>query len=185
MSVATAITAEQLLELPEVPGKQFELHHGELVEVPAAGVLHGFIVMIVSRLLTAATADHGGFVFADGVGYILARRPDMVRVPDVSYVTADRVRQVGFPAGFWPGAPDLAVEVVSPNDRAVEIHAKTRDYLAAGTRLVWVIWPDTRAVSVWDVSGTSRELGPNDVLDGGDLLPSLRARVADLFPAAA
>jgi len=185
MSVATAMTAEQLLELPEVPGKRFELIDGELIDVPFAGVLHAVIVGIVHRLLAAAADKHGGYAFGDGVGYVLARRPDMVRGPDASYVTADRVRQVGFPAGFWPGAPDIAVEVVSPHDRAVEIHAKTRDYLAAGTRLVWVLWPETRSVTVWDAadaSGASRELGPDDMVDGGEVLPSLRVRVADLFP---
>lgn len=181
MSVATAITAEQLLELPEVPGKRFELYRGELVEVPFAGVLHSAIVGIVCKLLAAA-AEHGGYVFGDGLGYILARRPDVVRGPDVSYVTADRLLQVGLPAGFWPGAPDLAVEIVSPNDRATEIRAKTRDYLDAGTQLVWVLWPDTRSVTVSDASGAIIELGPDAALDGGALLPGLRVTVAALFP---
>lgn len=182
MSVATAMTAEQFLELPGDPGKRFELHDGKMVEVPFAGMLHGAIVGIVYRLLTAVAIEHGGYVFADGVGYVLSRDPETVRGPDVSYITADRFLQIGLPVGFWPGPPDLAVEVVSPSDRANEIHAKTRDSLDAGTQLVWVLWPETRSVTVTHATGASRELGPDASLDGGTLLPGLRVLGADLFP---
>ena len=184
MSIATTMTAEQLWELPDVPGTRFELHHGELVEMPGAGAFHGLIVGIVFSVLAAAARQSGGYAFPDGVSYILSRRPDVVRIPDVSYVARSNVPQDGVPLGFWPIAPDLAVEIVSPHDRAAEIHAKTRDYLRGGSQLVWVLWPETRSVTVSDASSVSRELGPDDFLDGGSLLPSLRVRVADLFPPA-
>ena len=182
MSVATAMTAEQLWELPDVPGKRFELHHGELVEMPGAGAFHGLIVGIVYSVLAAVARQSGGYAFPDGVSYILSRRPDNVRIPDVSFVASSNVPQDGVPVGFWPIAPDLAVEIVSPHDRAAEIYAKTRDYLNAGTQIVWVLWPETRSVTVTDATGASRELGPVDTLDGGSLLPNLQVRVADLFP---
>lgn len=184
MSVGTLLTAEQLWELPDVPGKRFELIDGELVEMPAAGMLHGLIVGIVYRLLAAAAGEHGRYAFGDGVGYVLARRPDVVRVPDASYVAAENVPEGGIPLGFGPFAPDLAVEVVSPNDRAGEVHAKVREYLDAGTRLVWVLWPGTRGVTVTTADGMSRELGPDDVSDGGVVLPGLQVPVVDLFPTA-
>ncbi len=182
MSVATSMTAEQMWELPDIPGKRFELHDGELIEVPLAGVLHGLIVGIVYRLLAAAADEVGGYAFAGGVGYVLARDPDVVRVPDASYVAASSMPAGGIPAGFWPIPPDLAAEVVSPGDRVREVHTKVRAYLDAGTRLVWVLWPETRSVTVSDAGGASREFGPDDVLDGGTLLPSLRVTVRELFP---
>jgi Uma2 family endonuclease len=85
------------------------------------------------------------------------------------------------PEGFWPLAPDLAIEVVSPNDRADEVHSKVHEYLEAGTRLVWVLWPRRRSVTVHDADGLVRELDPEQYLDGDDTLPGFSVRVADLF----
>ena len=182
MSVKQPLTAEQLWELPEAPGKRHELVKGELVEVPGAGALHGLIVGVIYRLLAAFVDERGlGYAFGDGVGYILGRDPDLVRIPDASYVARERVPEDGIPEGFWPIAPDLAVEVVSPHDRAEDIHGKVREYLAAGTRLVWVLWPRSRAVTVHDAGGETRELDAADELDGGDVLPGFRVRVADLL----
>ena len=137
MSVKQLLTAEQLWELPEAPGKRHELVKGELVEVPGAGALHGLIAGLIYRLLAGFVDEQGlGYAFGYGVGYILGRDPDLVRIPDASYVARERVPRSGIPEGFWPIAPDLAVEVVSPHDRAEDIHGKVREYLAAGTRLV-------------------------------------------------
>ncbi len=77
--------------------------------------------------------------------------------------------------------PDLAVEIVSPNDRADDINDKVHEYLEAGARLVWVFWPRRRAVMVHEPDQPIHELGPDDFLDGGDVLPGFRVRVADLF----
>lgn len=181
MSVKTRMSAEQLWEMPEVPGKQFELVRGELVEMPGAGAVHTVIARLVFRLLDGFVVANGiGEVFQDGLSYILQRDPDIVRTPDVSFVAGERV-PADWPAGFLPLAPDLAVEVVSPYDRAEDVHAKTRDYLEGGTRLVWVLWPSTSTVSVRGADGMARELGPDDELDGGDVLPGFRVRVGDLF----
>ena len=84
------------------------------------------------------------------------------------------------PEGFWDGAPTLAVEVVSPEKRAADLYAKAHEYVAAGTRAVWVLWPRHRSVTVY-AAGATRELGPNDELNGGDVLPGFRIRVGDLF----
>ncbi len=115
---------------------------GELVEVPPAGALHGLIVRVFLRLLDPfVLARDLGEVFGDGVGYIIRRDPDVVRIPDASFVSRARIPAGGVPRGFWPFAPDLAVEIVSPGDSATELRAKVREYLDAGTRLVWVVWP--------------------------------------------
>lgn len=123
-------------------------------------------------------------VSGDGTGYVLSRDPDTLRIPDVSFVSAARLPGDEVPETFWPLAPDLAVEIVSPHDRAEDVHSKVREYLDAGTRMVWVLWPKRRSVTVYGVGGDSRELGPEDALDGDDVLPGLRVRVAELLEAA-
>ncbi len=101
-------------------------------------------------------------------------------MPDVSFIAGDRLPAEGL-QGFVPFAPDLAVEIVSSVDRAEELYGKVREYLAAGTRLVWVFWPKYRAVSVYEPGGVTRELGPDDELDSTALLPSFRVGVTALF----
>jgi Uma2 family endonuclease len=184
MSVTQLLTAEDLYAMPDVPGKRFELVKGELVEVPTAAYPHAQLVRALQRLLDRFTVEHRlGEVFGDGLGYIIARDPDVVRVPDVSFIAGERLPDEGI-QGFVPFAPDLAVEIVSPGDRAEEVYGKVREYLAAGTRLVWVFWPKYRAVSVHAPGEPTRELGPDDELDGGDLLPGFRASIAALFESA-
>lgn len=182
MSVEQVTTAEQLWQLPEVPGRRYALAKGELIEAPGAGARRGLIAGLIYRLLVAVAAEHGlSYVFGDGVGYITSRNPDSVRIPDASFVAYDHVPEEGVPQGFWPMAPDLAVEIVSPSDSARDLHAKVREYLRAGTRLVWVVWPDEHAVTVYTSSGAARELGADDVLDGAGVLPGFQTRVAGLF----
>ena len=185
MSTTRLITAEEMYAMPDVPGKRFELVRGELVEVPPATYPQAQLVVAIVVLLHPFAVERGlGEVFSDGLGYIIARDPDVVRVPDVSFI-ARRCVSAGRIEGFIPFAPDLAVEIVSPEDQAEELYGKVREYLAAGTRLVWVFWPKYQAVSV-HVPGEegTRQLGPDDELDGGDVLPGYRVRAADLFEAA-
>ncbi len=176
------VTAEELWEMPEVPGKRYELVKGELIEVPGAGGLHGLIVKVLLRLLDPfALARDLGEVFADGVGYTIYRDPDVVRIPDVSFLSRNRITDTGVPEGYIPLAPDLAVEIISPGDRAEDVYAKVREYLDAGVRLVWVLWPRHRSVTVYSSTGEMRDLREGDVLDGGDVLPGFQVRVAELF----
>jgi Uma2 family endonuclease len=177
------LTAEEYLKLPDDPGTRHELVRGELVEVGFATAVPGWIVGLIFELLTEfVRRENLGVVFGDGVGYIVTRNPDSVRGPDVSFVSAKRVAEVGIPNGNWPFAPDLAVEVFSPGDRRKRLQAKIRDYLGGGSRLVWVVWPTTRSLTAYSVDGLVRTFGPNDELEGGDVLPGFRVRVADLFP---
>lgn len=181
MAIKQVVTAEDLWELPEKGGLRYELVEGEVVEVPGAGALHSLIVLLVSKLLDDhVSAEDLGLVLPDGSAYILSRHPDLLRIPDVSFISWERVPEDGIPEGFWTTAPDLAVEVVSPHDRAEDIHDKVHEYLNAGCRLVWVLWPRRRSVSVHSPD-EMRELGPEDILDGADVLPGFQIRVADLF----
>lgn len=176
------ITAEELWEMPEVPGKRLELVDGEVVEVPGAGMLHNLIAMLIYELIRDRVRERDlGLVFGDGLGYILSRNPDRVRIPDVSFLSSQRMPEEGVLEGFSPVAPDLAVEIVSPSDRADILHDKVHDYLDAGTQMVWVVWPKRSSVSVHGADGFVRELGSDDTLDGGDVLPGFQTRVGDLF----
>ena len=181
VGVERLMTAEQLWELPGDAGKRFELVRGELVEVPGAGGAHGLITRTALLLLHPFVAARGlGEVFGDGVGFIISRDPDAVRIADVSFVSKDRLPQGAVPEGYFPFAPDLAVEIVSPNDRADDVHGKVREYLEAGARMVWVFWPRHRAVTL-HTPGEVWELREDDEIDGGDVLPRFRVRVGELF----
>ena len=183
MHVKQSVTAEELWALPEATGTRYELVDGELIAVPGASPLHGLLVELVLRLISAYARKRDlGLAFADGTAYVLRRGPDRVRIPDVSFVSWARVPIEGVPdEGFWPFAPDLAVEIVSPGDRASDVHTKVEEYLAAGTRLVWVLWPQERLVTTRAAGGQPRELGPDDELEGGEVLPGFRIRVSELF----
>ena len=186
MSVKTLMTAKDLWEMPEVPGKRFELVRGELVEMPGAGGVRTVVARLLFRLLDVFVTERAlGEVFQDGFGYEILHDPDVVRVPDVSFVSRERVPADGIPVGFWPFAPDLAVKVVSPSDRAEDVNAKVLEYLEGGVRLVRILWPRTRTVTVFGAGGSVQLLGPEDDLEGGEVLPGFRVRVGDLFPTAA
>lgn len=183
MRATRRVTVEELWEMPEKRGTRYELVRGELVEVPGAGALHGLIAKLILKLVDAFVEERDlGLVFGDNLGYVLGRDPDTLRIPDASFVSWDRVPEGGVPDGYWPGAPDLAVEIVSPNDRADDVHDKVREYLEAGTKTVWVLWPKHRSVTAnIGLDGTARDLGSGNELNGGDALPGFRARVGDLF----
>ncbi len=181
MSLKQLVTAERLWEIPEKPGIRYELVRGELVEVPGAGYPHARLGRALMRLLDPFVVERDlGEAFPDGLAYIIAREPDTVRIPDVSFISKGRLPQEDI-EGFVPFAPDLAVEIVSPTDRAEEVYGKVREYLEAGTRTVWVFWPRYQSITVYVPEKNPRELDEDDELDGGEVLPGFRARVADLF----
>lgn len=182
MVVKQLVTAEELWEMPDVPGKRYELVDGEVDEVPGAGDLHMAIVILLFKLLDRFVEEHDlGLVRPDGLAYVLRRDPDQVRIPDVSFVAWQSVPEGEISEAFWEGAPSLAVEVVSPNDLAEEFRERIMDYLEAGSRQAWVLWPRRQSVSVYAPGADTRELGPDALLDGRDILPGFQVRVADLF----
>jgi Uma2 family endonuclease len=183
MAVAQRLlTAEEYMALPDPLDTRFELVKGELVEVGFATAVHSWIIGTIYQLLFAFVRERNlGYVFGDGAGYVTTRDPDTVRGPDVSFVARGRLPTPGVPDGPWPFAPDLAVEMPSPSDRAGKVRAKALEYLAGGSRLVWIVRPSRRSVTVYTADGTVREFGAEDELDGEDVLPGFRVRVADLF----
>lgn len=161
-------------------GYRHELVAGYVVAEPFPTFLHDRVRGRVERLLYGFVTPRSlGEVFAD-VGYLLAERPDTVRGPDVSFVTKARLEDAD-ERRWFRGAPDLAVEVLSPSNRPAQIHAKIADYLAAGTRTCWVVDPERRGVAVYSEILFPRYLSAGDILDGGDVLPGFQAEVAALF----
>ena len=138
---------------------------------------HNLIVDVICDALKAyARPQRRGVVFSDGAGFLLRRNPDTVRGPDAAYIVRERIPPGPQFPSVIPIIPDLAVEIVSANDRASELRNKAEEYLAAGVRLVWVFWPEMRTVTVYTLDSEPRTLTADDTLDGGDVLPGLRRR---------
>jgi Uma2 family endonuclease len=175
------MTAEQLAELPD-DGRHYELVRGVLVAVAPAGGRQGENAgQIAGHLWLFAEPRGLGRIYIAETGFILARDPDIVRAPDVSFVRAERLPPLDRREGFLELAPDLAVEVVSPSDRARDVMDKVIEYLDAGVRLVWIVEPRRRIVTIWTPDRTARILTEADELDGGDVLPGFRLPVAQIF----
>ena len=167
-------TAEQLLEAPGLG--RCELLRGELVMMTPAGFEHGRIAMRIGELLAGFVRQRGlGTVTGAEAGFQIAQDPDTVRAPDVAFVRAERVPPTPT-MGFFQGAPDLAVEVLSPNDRASEVLAKVQDWLRAGCGAVWVVDPATRTVAVYDSLNRMITRTTSDELTGGEVVPEFRLR---------
>ena len=176
------LTAEDLYDLPDDGRHRYELVDGRLVVSEPPGMTHGGITVNFAMLLGTFVRQHRlGRVYGEA-GYVLRRGPDTVRGPDVSFVRADRLPPRGRAHRFYEGAADLVVEIVSPGDRAGELARKVAGYLAAGTALVWVVYPEIRTVVAHRPDGTARVHGEDDTLHGGDVLPGFAVRVAELFP---
>jgi Uma2 family endonuclease len=181
MKTARPVTADDLFALRD-DGLRRELVRGEVREMAPAGGERGATTSLINAELHAFVRRHGlGRVFAAETGFLIARDPDTVRAPDCAFVRAERL--VGpVPKRFLPLEPDLAVEVVSPHDRPVDIVEKTTDWLGAGVRLVWVIDPGARTVTVHLPGVEPAVLRDGDVIEGSEVLPGFRMAVADLWP---
>ena len=169
MSPPGAMTAEDLLHV-KIPNKRTELVRGVLVVHEPAGYTHGRVAMNVAIKLGVHVERTGlGQLFAAETGFTLARGPDTVRAPDVAYVRRERLLDPE-PRGFPDLAPDLVVEVLSPDDRPGAVLAKIADWLSAGTRLVWVIDPARRVARVYRADGGETLVTADQALDGEDVV---------------
>jgi Uma2 family endonuclease len=178
MPHAQLITADELAEIST--GKRCELIDGVVRDLPPAGYDHGRIAGNVFGLLwTHVRRNELGAVCAAETGFVLRHDPDTVRAADVSFVRADRAMESQ--PRFFPGTPDLVVEVVSPGDRAQDVDAKIKTWLGAGTIIAWVVWPQTRRMSVHRTGQDVLTFSEHDTLDGGEVLPGFSCKVAEIF----
>lgn len=174
-------TADQLLAMPD-DGFRYELVKGELRRMAPAGFEHGAIGMrLVTRLGTHVEAADLGVVLGPDTGYRIGSEPDTVRAPDVSFVRRARVAEEGLPKGYWTGAPDIAVEVISPGDTYSEVESKVEEWLDAGTRLVVVLNPRSSTATVYRSRSEVVRLPQSDDLDLRDVVPGFTCPVADLM----
>jgi Uma2 family endonuclease len=182
--IGLPMTAEELMQLPE-HGQGCDLVDGELPEVPPSEGEDGHVAGEVAGRIAAYLTEHPavrGDLFAAGTGFLLRRNPDIVRAPDVAFVAGDRLPLARVPS-FPQLAPDLVVEVVSPTDAASAIHEKVNQWLRAGTRLVWVLYPESQTAMVYQPDGSARLLRADATLDGEPVLPGFTCRLDDLFGA--
>lgn len=179
--VIQAITADQLFQMPD-DGFRYELVRGELRKMIPAGFKHGQLVVNLTVPLGAFVKQNRlGVVLAAETGFRLAGNPDTVLAPDIAFIRQEQLTPASETEKFWSGAPDLAVEVLSPSDTVYEVEAKVATWLSSGTKMVWVVDPKLRSIHVHCSGASIQTLAESDVLDGRDVIPGFRLNVAELF----
>ena len=174
------MTADELLKMPD-DGFRYELVRGELIKMSPASPFHSECALITGASLIMHTdANRLGRTYGSDSGFRLAS--DHVRAPDVAFVRAERTREVIRDArGYFPGPPDLAIEVISPNDRLTEVNEKVAEWLAAGTLAVVVVNPRNLTVKIHRPQMDDVILNKDDVLEIQDVVPGWRMPVARIF----
>ena len=183
MTTTKLMTVEELLAIPreDYRGYRCELIRGELTKTMSAGFAHGAQAVNIIVNLGAYVARHSlGRVVTAETTFLLETAPDHARIPDVGFVRQERVSSLDEMTGAFRGAPDIAVEVISPTDRLTRVADKVQDWLEHGTRMVVVVNPRNRTVQVHTPDGVV-ELTEADALDGGDVVPGWSMPVADIF----
>lgn len=182
MATATRLmTADEFLQLPQIEAS-LELIRGEVRTTVRPGARHGKIAWRVTWLLGQTVMPARlGEIYPSDTGFLISRNPDTVRAPDGAFIRRERQHEIVNPEKYIPIAPDLAVEVDSPNDRPGDIAEKIAEWLAFGVRLLWSIQPKKRTVTVHQSGTAPLVLGDTDTLTGGDVLPAFRCRVSEIF----
>lgn len=190
---SAVIESPEVQDAPDPPGAnqlpveaedvRFEVVQGELVE-RNMGMESSWIGYQISRLLGNYVMDRSlGYIFPSDAGYqCFPDDPKKLRKPDVSFIALGRMPATGIPQGFLNIAPDLAVEVVSPNDLYSEVMTKVEEYLSVGVKLVWVVLPGLRQIQVFRADSTSTVLHGQDQLSGEQVVPGFSCLVESVFP---
>jgi Uma2 family endonuclease len=180
---AHSVTAEELLFMrSRQDGAWYEIDDGVLTLCEPAVYEHFDIGTALTVALYNYVDQHNlGRVFGDSATYVLSRKPDTVRIPDVSFIRPARIPSGAAIKQFIQGPPDLAVEIMSPTDRMATVERKAEQYIKAGTELVWITRPKDRLVFVLRGDGSSQQLRINGSLDGEGVIPGFRYPVSRLF----
>jgi Uma2 family endonuclease len=174
------LTADEYLRLPDTEIRD-ELEAGVLLTSPLRSASQGRTLAHVASVLYRFVEARGLGVVLGPCGYLLATNPDTVRGPDVSFVRSERFEAAKDEQGYFRGAPDLAIEIPSSSDHPGVVHGRIADYLAAGTKLAWVIDPEWRLVTVYRTLLSPRRVSGDEALDGEDVLPGFSVKVSELF----
>lgn len=163
-------------------GMRHELVRGELRVISPGGFRHGRRAARIASLLDVhATRTNGGVVVGAETGFVLAHDPDTVRAPDAAFVSKERFEAVGETEKFWPGAPDFAVEVISPGDSFREVQEKALEWIGAGCVAVLVLDPDRRNATVYRAGGDAHVYGEGERIDLDDAVQGFSVAVTELF----
>ena len=174
------LTADDLAKQPD--NSRYELVKGVLRKMPPAGFEHGICAAEIGSKLNVYVKTHKlGYVCGAETGFRIAQNPDTVRAPDAAFVCQASIERQGIVKGYWDGAPDLAVEVISPGDTYAEVAEKVEEWLTAGCRMVWVINPRRETVEVYRPNVDFTILRRTDTLDGGDVVEGFQCQVHDIF----
>jgi Uma2 family endonuclease len=182
MASKTRLTAEDLWLMPEE--ERGDLVNGEVVREPYTGWRHGRLMLRLGSALLEYVKRHGaGDVAVGDVAFVLDLPHDRERVrgADIAFISAQRLQKGMPPEKFFHGAPDLAVEILSPSQTFASVEQKVLDYLEAGSRLVWVINPASRSATVYRAGGIGRLLCEHEQLQGEDLLPGFSILLSEIF----
>jgi Uma2 family endonuclease len=175
MTPKTLLSVEEFAALPD-DGMKHELNEGELIVMPPPKPRHGDCQLSLGSAVREFVVSRGlGRVYTES-GYRLT--PHTVRGPDVSFVRTSRLQD---PDEYFDGAPDLAVEIVSPGDDASDLREKIKQYLDAGTSVVWVVYPRSRQIDIHTPDKTIRRLGVEDMLEAPKLLPGFQLSVSAIL----
>jgi Uma2 family endonuclease len=176
------LTAEEFFLLPQPEdGSQQELVRGEIITMQPPGTLHGATcVRSVLKIGGFIERGPGGTLVCNDSGFITERAPDSVRGPDLSYWTKERMKEI--PVGYAKISPDMLVEVLSPTNTSKQIRTKIKEYFARGVRLVWVVAPEDRTLTIYRMPDEGRVLHETATVTGEDVLPGFSCRVSDLLP---
>lgn len=177
-TVQPPLSLEEYLALPDDDLYFDDVSRGRLVREPRPGNVHGSVVAEITYLLRAYL-EHtsSGRIFTE-CGFVLNRSPLTIRGPDVAFVRTERLQST---ASLFDGAPDIAIEVVAPSNRAGELLQKVGEFLSADTQIVWVVYPETETVVEHRLDGSLRILSSDDVLIAPDLLPGFELRIGRIF----
>ena len=178
MGTTTRLTFEEFQKLPEREGTIYELDEGELLMEPSPALRHNLIRQRIAMKLIQFVESAKLGVVAEEMDFRLAR--DTVRNPDVAFITSEHLKKIDLDRSPVEGPPAFAVEVISPTNSAQDMAKKTQQYLNAGCRLVWIVYPSLRMVEIRSPSGT-RQVREPELLEAGDLLPGFSLSLTYIF----
>lgn len=174
------MTAEEFMELPD-DGFRHELINGEVIRMPGSGFPHGRIVVRLIAPLAQFVWDNDLGEVYDYSGFQLTVNPDTVLGPDAAFITKDRLGEPKEDSGYWPGPPDLAVEVLSPGDRPYRVQPRISAWFAYGVKQLWIVDQKNRTVTVYRSISEATTFSGDDYLEAPDLFPGFRLSLERIF----